>query len=124
MKEDPARVTIDLAASLFEIAGLDIATYHQRNNKRIVWARQLAMYWLWTRTGFSTQRIASMMGLKDHTTVIHGRNQTQKRLDTNAAFAIAVKEAEARCGDRMRLSTAEFFGAGKTHKFVFPVGAV
>ncbi len=46
-----------------------------RRNKELVLPRQLAMYILYTECGLPFEKIGSMIGGRDHTTVMHGVNK-------------------------------------------------
>lgn len=49
--------------------------HSDRRNREIVFARQFVMYWAARLTRLSLPQIGRLMGKKDHTTVLHGKNK-------------------------------------------------
>ena len=45
-----------------------------RRNRELVFARQFIMYWACRLTHLSLPQIGKLMGGRDHTTAMHGRN--------------------------------------------------
>lgn len=46
----------------------------QRRSRHIVLARQFVMYWAARQTALSLPQIGRLMGGRDHTTILHGKN--------------------------------------------------
>ena len=63
---------VERACKVFKLTQLEIRS--NRRHKRIVMARQFVFYWGARRTTLSLPRIGRLMGGRDHTTVMHGRD--------------------------------------------------
>lgn len=64
----------------------------------IVQARQVAMYLLRTRLNLQYERIAEVLGGKDHTTIMYGVNKVENLLENDADFAGKMDEVLATVG--------------------------
>lgn len=61
--------------------GLSVSDLKGRSRYRaVVWPRQEAMYELHTRTPLSLSQIARLVGVSDHTTVMHGIRRHAERV--------------------------------------------
>lgn len=60
------------ALKVFDIARSELRS--PRNHADIAFARHFVMYWAARLTSLSMPQIGRLMGGKDHTTVLHGRN--------------------------------------------------
>lgn len=69
--------------------------YSVRRTERMFVPRQAAMYLARRLTKFSLADIGEHFGGRDHGTVVHAVRATQKRIDTNPHFAVALKNLEA-----------------------------
>lgn len=49
--------------------------HSDRRNREIVFARQFVMYWTARLTKLSLPQVGRLMGGKDHTTILHGKNK-------------------------------------------------
>jgi chromosomal replication initiation ATPase DnaA len=52
-----------------------VSLHSRRRDRRVVFARQCAMYWACRLTRLSLPQIGRLMGGKDHTTILHGRDK-------------------------------------------------
>lgn len=53
--------------------------------RRVAWPRQHAMWLMCQQPHLSLSMVGSFLGGRDHTTVLHGRNAFQRRLNALAA---------------------------------------
>ena len=60
------------ACSLFKVTKAEIRS--NRRNRNVVFVRQFIAYWSTRLTNLSLPQIGRLMGGKDHTTILHGRN--------------------------------------------------
>ena len=58
----------------------------KKRNVEIVRARHIVMYLCRTMTDAALKTIAITLGLKDHSSVIHGVNKIENDIQTNEAF--------------------------------------
>jgi chromosomal replication initiation ATPase DnaA len=65
--------------------------YSNRRYKEIVLARQFIMYWAVRRTTLSLPQIGRLMGGRDHTTVIHGREIYPVKRETMGRYLRPVR---------------------------------
>ncbi|MDR2843943.1 MAG: chromosomal replication initiator protein DnaA [Candidatus Symbiothrix sp.] len=83
----------NVVSSFFSI---DADLIHSLSRKReIVQARQVIMYLSKKHTGHSCSHIGSMVGKRDHATVIHAIKAIQDSLDTDKGFNATMKDIEA-----------------------------
>lgn len=87
----------DVIATVAEKCGVTIEAMKGRNRaQEIVMPRQIAMYLMREETGASLAEIGRTLGGRDHTTVIHGIEKIETRLQEDAALrtrVIAIREA-------------------------------
>ena len=76
----PERI-VSVVAEHFGITSADILS--QKKNKEIAHPRQIAMYLCCEMTQTPLQQIGKLMGGRDHSTVIHGRDKIAADLSTN-----------------------------------------
>lgn len=81
VKEVTSKLIIDIVAEHFNITPSDLAS--EKRTKDIAYPRQIAMYLCTDMTKDSLQTVASYLGKRDHTTVIHGRDKIARELSTN-----------------------------------------
>ncbi len=72
---------INVVAEHFNISKEDITS--KKRNSEYVLPRQIIMYLCRHLTETSLQTIASLLGKKDHTTVIHGVEKIEDKLKTD-----------------------------------------
>jgi chromosomal replication initiation ATPase DnaA len=65
------------ACKVFKIR--PVALKSNRRNQEIVLARQFVMYWALRLTSLSTVQVGRLMGGRDHTTVLHGKKEYQRK---------------------------------------------
>ncbi|MCO5223208.1 MAG: chromosomal replication initiator protein DnaA [Thermomicrobiales bacterium] len=87
----------DVIATVAEKCGVTVEAMKGRNRaQEIVMPRQIAMYLMREETGASLAEIGRALGGRDHTTVIHGIEKIEARLQEDAALrtrVIAIREA-------------------------------
>lgn len=87
-----------VVAEMFDLTVLDLRS--ARRSSAIVRARQVVMYVARHETGYSTPRIGSFLGGRDHSTVLHGITKIEQLLKTDADLADMIAririEAKAR----------------------------
>ncbi len=66
-----------------------------RRNKEIVLPRQVAMYFMRTELHLSFPIIASKLGGRDHTTVMHGVKKLEKNIPTDSGLAADITKLKA-----------------------------
>lgn len=84
----------DAVLSEFNLSKVEISM--ERRHQKIVIPRQAAMYLMCKHTTSSTSSIGRFLGGFDHTTVMHGRERTERRMAEDAAFAARIAAIEAR----------------------------
>jgi len=96
---DPVRVAFEIAAEEMRVPSTSLYRrgLRRERDQRVRVARQLAMYLLWHVAKLSTIKIAQEFGLKDHTTVLYGRDATERRMIAEPGFAARVRDCVARC---------------------------
>lgn len=94
LKESQKTITVDLiqkqVAGFFNLNVQDIKG--SRRDKRIVFARQVAMYLSRELTNFSLPEIGGFFGGKDHTTVLHSYKKIKERLSDNSGLRIDLEK--------------------------------
>ena len=87
----------DVIATVAEKCGVTVEAMKGRNRaQEIVMPRQIAMYLMREETGASLAEIGRALGGRDHTTVIHGIEKIEARLQEDSALRtriIAIREA-------------------------------
>ncbi|MBI2798419.1 chromosomal replication initiator protein DnaA [Candidatus Saccharibacteria bacterium] len=77
-KKIKPKVVLELCADYFDISFKDIVS--TKRDKDVVVPRQVAMYIMRSKLGMSFPKIASSLGKKDHTTIMHGVKKIQAAL--------------------------------------------
>lgn len=80
-KEITAELIIQIVADHFNITTTDIAS--QKRNQEIVYPRQIAMYLCRKMTETPLKSIGTLLGKRDHTTIIHGADKIASDILTN-----------------------------------------
>ena len=81
VRELSPALIIDVVAEHFNISKEDITS--KKRNSEYVLPRQIIMYLCRHLTDTSLQMIASYLGKKDHTTVIHGVEKIEEKIKTD-----------------------------------------
>jgi chromosomal replication initiator protein len=84
-----ADLIIQVVADHFGLTPLDIAS--QKRSKNIAYPRQICMYLCQEITGTPLQEIGRLLGGRDHTTIIHGRDKIAADLKTNDTTANTIE---------------------------------
>ena len=84
-----ANLIIQVVADHFGLTPLDIAS--QKRSKNIAYPRQICMYLCQEITGTPLQEIGKLLGGRDHTTIIHGRDKIAADLKTNTTTANTIE---------------------------------
>ena len=96
--EKPAVVTVteikSLVSELFSVSREDLASSSRA--EKVSTARQVAMTLAREFTSMSLPAIAQALGRKDHTTVIHGINRIEKRVDEEPELKRLLEESRSR----------------------------
>lgn len=85
-----AKQIIDKVAKYYDLSTDELKSKSRVSN--IKNARQVAMYLLSDELSMSTSKIASEVGLKDHTTIMHGVKRIKNLLKTDFSFREEIKE--------------------------------
>ncbi len=80
-KEVTPQLIINVVSDHYHITPDDIVS--KKRNSEFVIPRQVAMYLIRTMTATSLENIATLLGKKDHTTIIHGIKKIKEELSTN-----------------------------------------
>ncbi|HIZ91622.1 MAG TPA: chromosomal replication initiator protein DnaA [Candidatus Bacteroides merdavium] len=90
-------ITIDnIINTVCQHFGLDTNTIHTKSRKReVVQARQIAMYLAKNYTEFSTAKIGSLIGNKDHATVLHACKTISELKEVSKSFQTELEEIQA-----------------------------
>ena len=88
------RQVVDKVAKYYNLTSKEVCS--KSRVAHIKTARQVAMYVLSKELGLSTTKIASEVGVKDHTTVMHGIKKIDKDLKLNFALRDQIKEIKDR----------------------------
>jgi len=97
LKPTTAKHIVDKVAKYYQITTSDLKSKSRISN--IKTARQIAMYLLHEELSLSTNKIASEVGVKDHTTVLHGIKKIQKDLKLNFELRDQINEIKERIYD-------------------------
>jgi chromosomal replication initiator protein len=96
--EEPPAVTINsiksLVSELFSVSAEELTSSNR--SERVSSARQVAMTLAREFTTMSLPAIAKALGRKDHTTVIHGISQIEKRSQTDPELKRLLEESRSR----------------------------
>lgn len=89
-------ITIDnIINTVCQHFGLDTNTIHTKSRKReVVQARQIAMYLAKNYTDFSTAKIGSLIGNKDHATVLHACKTISELKEVSKSFQAELEEIQ------------------------------
>ena len=83
-KEERAFLVEKIIGLMCEYFSFSLDKMGQKSRKReLVYARQVSMYFLSTKTKMSLKDIGALFGGKDHTTVIHGRQTILDLMSSN-----------------------------------------
>lgn len=77
-KKIKPKIVLELCADYFDISFKDIVS--TKRDKDVVVPRQVAMYIMRSKLGMSFPKIATSLGKKDHTTVMHGVKKIQEAI--------------------------------------------
>jgi len=76
--------------------GLETAAIHTKSRKReVVQARQIAMYLAKNHTDFSTAKIGTLIGGKDHATVLHACKTIKELKEVDKSFRAELDEIQS-----------------------------
>lgn len=78
------RMVEERAMKLFRVTRQML--HSQRRHKDVVFARQFVMYWAVRKTNLSLPRIGKLMGGRDHTTVMAGREAYRAKREKMGRF--------------------------------------
>lgn len=89
-------ITIDnIINTVCKHFGLDTSAIHTKSRKReVVQARQIAMYLAKNYTEFSTAKIGSLIGNKDHATVLHACKTISELKEVSKSFQAELEEIQ------------------------------
>lgn len=89
-------ITIDnIINTVCKHFGLDTSAIHTKSRKReVVQARQIAMYLAKNYTDFSTAKIGSLIGNKDHATVLHACKTISELKEVSKSFQSELEEIQ------------------------------
>ena len=97
VKSESKAVTIDdIINVVCKHFSLDTATIHTKSRKReVVQARQIAMFLAKSYTDFSTAKIGTLIGHKDHATVLHACKTIKELREVDKAFRAEIDDIQA-----------------------------
>ena len=89
-------ITIDdIITTVCKHFGLENAAIHTKSRKReVVQARQIAMYLAKNHTDFSTAKIGTLIGNKDHATVLHACKTIKQLKEVDKSFRAEIDEIQ------------------------------
>ena len=89
-------ITIDnIIETVCSHFGLETAAIHTKSRKRdVVQARQIAMYLAKNNTDYSTSKIGTLIGGKDHATVLHACKTVRELKEVDKAFKAELEEIQ------------------------------
>ena len=89
-------ITIDdIITTVCKHFGLENAAIHTKSRKReVVQARQIAMYLAKNHTDFSTAKIGTLIGNKDHATVLHACKTIKQLKEEDKTFRAEIDEIQ------------------------------
>lgn len=97
LKPTTAKRIIDKVSKYYQISPLDLKSKSRVAN--IKTPRQIAMYLLHEELSLSTTKIAAEVGVKDHTTVLHGIKKIKNDLKLNFALRDQIAEIKEKIYD-------------------------
>ena len=94
---DNKTVTVDdIIDTVCRHFGIENTIIHTKSRKReVVQARQIAMYLAKNYTDFSTAKIGSLIGHKDHATVLHACKTVKELKDVDKSFRAEIDEIQS-----------------------------
>lgn len=84
---------LDKVGKFYEVSTKEICSVSRK--QRITQARQVAMYLVQKHTGISYSRIGSVIGKRDHSTVLHSCSVVEHRISTDKSFRKDLENIEA-----------------------------
>ena len=94
--ESKAVTVDDIIATVCRHFNLDASVIHTKSRKReVVQARQIAMYLAKKNTDFSTAKIGTLIGNKDHATVLHACKTVKELTEVDKSFRSEIDEIQA-----------------------------
>ena len=85
----------DIITTVCKHFGLENAAIHTKSRKReVVQARQIAMYLAKNHTDFSTAKIGTLIGNKDHATVLHACKTIKQLKEVDKSFRAEIDEIQ------------------------------
>ncbi len=97
LKPTTSKRIIDKVAKYYQLTPIELKSKSRVSN--IKTARQIAMYLLHEELSLSTTKIASEVGVKDHTTVLHGINKIKNDLKLNFTLRDQIAEIKEKIYD-------------------------
>lgn len=96
LKNEHKAITIDdIINTVCQHFGLDTSAIHTKSRKReVVQARQIAMYLAKHNTELSTAKIGTLIGGKDHATVIHACKTIKEQQEVDKAFRAEINDLQ------------------------------
>jgi chromosomal replication initiator protein len=85
---------VEKVAKFYELSVAEMCSKSRVSN--IKTARQVAMYLISTELSLSTPKIASEVGVKDHTTVMHGISKIKEDIKLNFALREQINELRSK----------------------------
>ena len=93
--ESKAITIDDIITTVCKHFGLENAAIHTKSRKReVVQARQIAMYLAKKHTDFSTAKIGTLIGNKDHATVLHACKTIKQLKEVDKSFRAEIEEIQ------------------------------
>ncbi len=94
--ENKAITVDDIISTVCRHFNLDLSAIHTKSRKReVVQARQIAMYLAKKNTDFSTAKIGTLIGNKDHATVLHACKTVKEQAEVDKSFRAEIDEIQA-----------------------------
>ena len=94
--ESKAVTVDDIITTVCRHFNLDASVIHTKSRKReVVQARQIAMYLAKKNTDFSTAKIGTLIGNKDHATVLHACKTIKELTEVDKSFRAEIDEIQA-----------------------------
>lgn len=85
----------DIISTVCRHFGLDTSAIHTKSRKReVVQARQIAMYLAKQNTELSTSKIGTLIGNKDHATVLHACKTVKELKEVDKTFRAEIEELQ------------------------------
>ncbi|GHT28037.1 chromosomal replication initiator protein DnaA [Bacteroidia bacterium] len=102
VKAKKKQITVDKIQNVVSTYfNIELKEIHSKSRKReIVQARQVTMFLSKKYTDYSYSHIGSLVGQRDHATVLHACKAIQNSLDVDRSFRTAMNDIETRLNDR------------------------